>query len=387
MLRFLTAGESHGPGLVTIFEGLPRGLELSLDGLGVELARRRHGYGRGKRMSIEQDEIEFLGGVRHGKTLGSPVAVLIRNTEWPRWREIMDPGPGETGKEVTRPRPGHADLAGMLKYDTDDARDILERASARETAARTVAGYLSKALLALCDIHVVSHVVSIGDVLAKSPVPDPDDGDRIDSDPVRCLDPEASREMVAAIDRAIDAKDTLGGVFEVVAHSVPVGVGSHVQYDRRLDNLLAGAVMSIPAIKGVELGDGFAGAAAPGSVAHDEIVRVNGTVTRETNRAGGIEGGMSNGQPIRVRAAMKPISTLMQPLRTVDMTTGKPDQAVRERSDVCAVPAAAVVGEQMVAFVLASELMRKFGGDSVDDFSAAVEHYEKRIAGRIGEEP
>lgn len=387
MLRFLTAGESHGPGLVTILEGLPRGIDVSLGGLAVELARRRHGYGRGKRMSIEQDEIEFLGGVRHGKTLGSPVAVLIRNSEWPRWQGIMDPGPGETGKEVTRPRPGHADLAGMLKYDTHDARDILERASARETAARTAAGYLSKTLLSLCDIHIVSHVVSIGDVVAKSPVPAPDAGERIDSDPVRCLDPEASREMMAAIDRATEAKDTLGGVFEVVAHSVPVGVGSHVQYDRRLDNLLAGALMSIPAIKGVEIGDGFVSAATPGSAAHDEIVRIDGTVSRETNRAGGVEGGMSNGQPIRVRAAMKPISTLMQPLRTVDMTTGQPDQAVRERSDVCAVPAAAVVGEQMVAFVLASELMRKFGGDSVDDFSVAVEHYRERIAGRIGSEP
>jgi chorismate synthase len=387
MLRFLTAGESHGPGLVTIVEGLPRGLEVSLDGLGIELARRRHGYGRGKRMSIEQDEIEFLGGVRHGKTLGSPVAVLIRNTEWPRWQEIMSPGPGEAGKEVTRPRPGHADLAGMLKYDTDDARDILERASARETAARTVAGYLCKTLLGLGDIQIVSHVVSIGDVVAKSPVPDPDDRQRIDSDPVRCLDPEASHAMVEAIDRAAETKDTLGGVFEVVAHSVPVGIGSHVQYDRRLDNLLAGAVMSIPAIKGVEVGDGFVAAATAGSVAHDEIVKIDGTVTRATNRAGGVEGGMSNGQPIRVRAAMKPISTLMQPLRTVDMSTGQPDQAVRERSDVCAVPAAAVVGEQMVAFVLASELIRKFGGDSVDDLTAAITHYHMRIAARIGQEP
>jgi chorismate synthase len=387
MLRFLTAGESHGPGLVTIVEGLPRGLEVSVDGLAVELSRRRHGYGRGKRMSIEQDEIEFLGGVRHGKTLGSPVAVLIRNTEWPRWQEIMSPGPGTTGKEVTRPRPGHADLAGMLKYDTGDARDILERASARETAARTAAGYLSKVLLGTCDIHVLSHVISIGDVVAKSGVPDTDDGERIDSDPVRCLDPEASREMMAAIDRAAETKDTLGGVFEVVAHLVPVGIGSHVQYDRRLDNILAGAVMSIPAIKGVEVGDGFLSAATPGSAAHDEIVKVDGVVTRETNRAGGIEGGMSNGQPIRVRAAMKPISTLMQPLRTVDMTTGSPDQAIRERSDVCAVPAAGVVGEQMVAFVLASELMRKFGGDSIDDFSVAVEHYKKRIDSRIGQEP
>lgn len=384
MLRFLTAGESHGPGLVTIVEGLPRGVPVDVDGLGAELTRRRHGYGRGKRMSIERDEIEILGGVRHGRTLGSPVAVLIRNTEWPRWQEIMSPGPGAAGKEVTRPRPGHADLAGMLKYDTGDARDILERASARETAARTVAGYLAKRLLELCGVEILSHVVAIGDVEAKQAFPGSDELARIDQDPVRCLDPEASRAMIEAIDRASESKDTLGGVFEVVALSVPVGIGSHVQYDRRLDNLLAGAVMSIPAIKGVEIGDGFETASTPGSRAHDEIVRVEGQVGRDTNRAGGIEGGMSNGQPIRVRAAMKPISTLMQPLRTVDMSTGEPDQAVRERSDVCAVPAAAVVGEQMVAFVLAAEYLRKFGGDAVDDFVAAVDRYEERIADRIG---
>lgn len=384
MLRFLTAGESHGPGLVTIVDGLPRGLSVNAAGLGHELTRRRHGYGRGKRMAIEQDEIEILGGVRHGITLGSPVAVVIRNTEWPRWKNVMSPEAGETGKEVTRPRPGHADLAGMLKYDTDDARDILERASARETAARTVAGYLAKRLLAVCDVHLVSHVVSIGDVVAKSGVPQPDDAERIDADPVRCLEPQASGAMIEAIDRATEAKDTLGGVFEVVAHSVPVGIGSHVQYDRRLDNLLAGAVMSIPAIKGVEVGDGFEAASAPGSAAHDEIVRVGGAVTRETNRAGGVEGGMSNGQPVRVRAAMKPISTLMQPLRTIDMATGAPDQAVRERSDVCAVPAASVVGEQMVAFVLADEFTRKFGGDTVDDLTSAVARYRERVADRTG---
>lgn len=384
MLRFLTAGESHGPGLVTIVEGLPKGLEVGIDGLGVELARRRHGYGRGKRMSIEQDEIEILGGVRHGRTLGSPVAVLIRNTEWPRWQEIMSPGPGDKGKEVTRPRPGHADLAGMLKYETEDARDILERASARETAARTVAGYLAKTFLAVCDVSIVSHVVSIGDIVAKSTVPCPEDGERIDADPVRCLDPQASRKIVEAIDRAMESKDTLGGVFEVVAHSVPVGIGSHVHYDRRLDGLLAGAVMSIPAIKGVEIGDGFESASVPGSRAHDEIVKVGGVVERATNRAGGIEGGMSNGQPIRVRGAMKPISTLMQPLRTVDMSTGEPDQAVRERSDVCAVPAAAVVGEQMVAWVLASELSRKFGGDTSDELVTVVDGYRKSVASRTG---
>lgn len=336
-------------------------------------------------MSIERDEIEILGGVRHGRTLGSPVAMLIRNTEWPRWEKIMSPGPGEGGKEVTRPRPGHADLAGMLKYDTDDARDILERASARETAARTVAGYLAREMLGTCGIEVMSHIVSIGPIAAKSLVPGPDDRDKIEADPVRCLDPQASAEMVKAIDRAQEARDTLGGVFEVIVHGVPVGVGSHVHYDRRLDTLLAGAVMSIPAIKGVEIGDGFATAATPGSDAHDEIVRVDGVVTRESNRAGGIEGGMSNGQPIRIRGAMKPISTLMQPLKTVDMSTGEPDQAVRERSDVCAVPAAGVVGEQMVAFVLAAEFSRKFGGDTVGDLVSSVQAYRLRVESRINE--
>jgi chorismate synthase len=368
--------------LVTIVEGLPKGLDVAADGLSVELTRRRHGYGRGKRMAIEQDEIEILGGVRHGRTLGSPVAVLIRNTEWPRWAEIMSPGPGSAGNEVTRPRPGHADLAGMLKYDTDDARDILERASARETAARTVAGYLSKQLLDVAGAGIISHVVSIGSVVAKSSMPELDDASRIDADAVRCLDPQASQAMVEAIDQATESKDTLGGVFEVVAHGVPVGIGSHVQYDRRLDGLLAGALMSIPAIKGVEVGDGFDGASVPGSRAHDEIIRSDSELTRETNRAGGIEGGMSNGQPVRVRGAMKPISTLMQPLRTVDMATGAPDQAVRERSDVCAVPAASVVAEQMVAFVLASEFLRKFGGDTVDDFKRALQSYQERVAAR-----
>lgn len=385
MLRFLTAGESHGPGLVTIVEGLPRGVEVTSEGLAHQLARRRHGYGRGKRMSIEQDEIEILGGVRHGITLGSPVAIVIRNTEWPRWERVMSAEPGGAGNEVTRPRPGHADLPGMLKYDTDDARDILERASARETAARTVAGYLAGALLEPCGVTVLSHVVAIGAIRAKSIVPLPEDAEEIDQDPVRCLDPEASAEMVRSIDEAADAKDTLGGVFEVVAHGVPVGIGSHVHYDRRLDHLLAGAVMSVPAVKGVEIGDGFEGAALPGSAAHDEIVLVAGAVTRETNRAGGIEGGMSNGQPIRVRGAMKPLSTLMQPLRTVDIGTGLPDQAVRERSDVCAVPAAAVVAEQMVTYVLAAEFCRKFGGDTVEEMVSALTRYRQRLAARVGD--
>jgi chorismate synthase len=382
MLRFMTAGESHGPGLVTIVEGLPRGLEVSAEQITDELARRRMGYGRGKRMAIERDEIEILGGIRHGETLGSPVAVVIRNTEWPRWAEEMSPAPAGAKKQVTRPRPGHADLSGMLKYDTDDARDILERASARETAARTVAGILSKIMLAAVGVRVLSHVVAIGPVVSEGPVPGPDDQDRVDDSPVRCLDPGAEAAMIAAIEDAKSQRDTLGGVFEVLAYGVPPGIGSHVHYDRKLDGLLAGAVMSIPAIKGVEIGDGFEVAGLPGSKAHDEIVMEGGGLSRVTNRAGGTEGGMSNGETIRVRGAMKPISTLMRPLRTVDMSTGEEAEAVRERSDVCAVPAAGVVAEQMVAFVLAAEMQRKFGGDTVGEFVAAAERYRSGLADR-----
>lgn len=385
MLRFLTAGESHGPGLVAIVEGLPKGLEVSREQFATELARRRQGYGRGKRMAIETDELEILGGVRHGRTLGSPVAVLIRNTEWPKWSDVMSPEPGDTGNPVTRPRPGHADFAGMIKYDTDDARDILERASARETAARTIAGVLAKRLIGAVGVNVVSHVVAIGGVESQGPAPGPEDLPRVDQSEVRCFDPEAAERMIEAIDQAQADKDTLGGVFEVIAYGVPVGIGSHVQYDRRLDSQLAGAMMSIPAIKGVEVGDGFAVAGQPGSKSHDEIVRIEGSVDRETNRAGGIEGGMSNGQPVRVRAAMKPISTLMQPLRTVDMSTGEAAQAVRERSDVCAVPAAGVVGEQMMALTLAPEFQRKFGGDTLSEFVTAVENYRSDVESRISE--
>jgi len=333
------------------------------------------GYGRGKRMAIERDQIEILGGIRHGETLGSPVSVLIRNTEWPRWSEEMSPEPAGSKKQVTRPRPGHADLAGMLKYGTDDARDILERASARETAARTVAGILSKILLETVGVKVISHVISIGAVRSEGSPPGPGDTDAIDDSPVRCLDRTAETAMIEAIEEAKEQRDTLGGIFEVLAFGVPPGIGSHVHYDRKLDGLLAGAIMSIPAIKGVEVGDGFEVASLPGSESHDEIVLGAAGLARPTNRAGGTEGGMSNGETIRVRAAMKPISTLMRPLRTVDMTTGEPAEAVRERSDVCAVPAAAVVGEQMVAFVLAAEFQRKFGGDSVDELLAAVDRY------------
>jgi chorismate synthase len=376
MLRFMTAGESHGPGLVTIVEGLPRGLEVSAEQITDELARRRMGYGRGKRMAIERDEIELLGGIRHGATLGSPVAVLIRNTEWPRWSEEMSPEPAMSRKQVTRPRPGHADLSGMLKYDTDDARDILERASARETAARTVAGIVSKIMLATVGVRVLSHVVAIGPATSEGPMPGPEDQDRIDDSPVRCLDPTAEAAMIAAIEDAKEQRDTLGGVFEILAFGVPPGIGSHVHYDRKLDGLLAGAIMSIPAIKGVEIGDGFEVAGLPGSKSHDEILLDETGLTRATNRAGGTEGGMSNGETIRVRGAMKPISTLMRPLRTIDMTTGEAAEAVRERSDVCAVPAAGVVGEQMVAFVLAAEFQRKFGGDTVEEFVAAADRYK-----------
>ena len=282
----MTAGESHGPGLVTIVEGLPRGLEVMPEHITGELARRRMGYGRGNRMAIERDEIEILGGIRHGRTLGSPVAVLIRNTEWPRWSEEMSPEPAPSKKSVTRPRPGHADLAGMLKYGTDDARDILERASARETAARTVAGILSKIFLVTVGVRVFSHVVAIGPVSSEGPLPGPDDQDRIDDSPVRCLDHTAEAAMIAAIEDAKEQRDTLGGVFEVLGFGVPPGIGSHVHYDRRLDALLATAIMSIPAIKGVEIGDGFEVAALPGSKSHDEILLDDGLLTRPTNPRG-----------------------------------------------------------------------------------------------------
>jgi chorismate synthase len=368
---------------VTIVEGLPKGLEVTSDDFSRELARRRHGYGRGGRMQVETDDLEIIAGIRHGRTLGSPVSVMVRNTEWPNWSEVMAVEPRGPAKAITRPRPGHADLAGMLKFDTDDARDILERASARETAARTIAGVLARKVLAAVRVDVVSHVVSIGEVRSEGPAPGGDQGADVDASEVRCLDPGAEIRMIAAIDQAREAKDTLGGVFEVLAYGVPPGIGSHVHYDRRLDSLLAQAVMSIPAIKGVEIGDGFEVAALPGSKAHDEIYLTDGVLGRGSNRAGGVEGGISNGEPIRVRAAMKPISTLMQPLHTVDMATGEEAQAVRERSDVCAVPAAAVVGEQMVALTIAPEMQRKFGGDTIEEFREAVDRYRRRVAERV----
>jgi chorismate synthase len=380
MLRFLTAGESHGPGLVTIVEGLPSGLEVSVEGLAAELARRRLGFGRGPRMRLEKDTIEVLAGIRFGLTLGSPVAVIVRNTEWERWKDEMAIEAGTTGRPMTAPRPGHADLAGMLKYDTHDARDILERASARETAARTVAGFLAKSLLGTVGVGVVSHVVAIGGVAVPAGItPGPTDQEVVDESPVRAFDAAAGEAMVAAIESAKAERDTLGGVVEVLAYGVPPGVGSHVHHDRRLDAKLAGALMSIQGIKGVEIGDGFTVSAGPGSAAHDEIYHAGDEFRRHTDRAGGIEGGMSIGSPVRVRAAMKPISTLMRPLDTIDVVTKEPAKAFRERSDVCAVPAAAVVAEEMVAIVIVQEMQRKFGGDTVADFRASVEAYQARL--------
>ena len=382
MFRYLTAGESHGPGLVATVEGLPAGLEVSTEGLSAELARRRLGFGRGARMRVEQDELEIIAGVRHGKTLGSPVAVIVRNSEWPRWQEAMSAEPVEDSQEgrmLTAPRPGHADLAGMIKYDTRDARNILERASARETAARTVVGYLAKQLLTQIEVEVLSHVVSIGKITApEAPLPQFADLAAIDDSAVRCFYPEAAAAMVAEIESAKADRDTLGGVVEVLVYGLPVGIGSHVHWDRRLDGRLAQALMSIQAIKGVELGDGFESARRRGSEAHDEIFYDDGFV-RHTTRAGGTEGGISIGGPLRVRAAMKPISTVLKGLQTVDINTKEAEKAFYERSDTCAVPAAAVVAEQMVAIVVAQECQRIFGGDNVEDFRRGAEGFRDRV--------
>jgi chorismate synthase len=332
-------------------------------------------------MQIEKDELEVLGGVRFGKTLGSPVAILIRNTEWPNWEAQMSVEGEESGRKLTAPRPGHADLSGMLKYDTHDARDILERSSARETAARTVVGYLAKLLLRQAGIEIISHVVAIGDVVAPGDtLPTPADLAAIDESPVRVFDEAAGVEMEKRIEQAQKDRDTLGGVVEVLAYDVPTGLGSHVHWDRKLDARLGEALMSIHAIKGVEVGDAFDVAARPGSESHDEIFHEEGAFSRRTNHAGGTEGGISIGGILRVRAAMKPISTLMRPLQTVDVNTKEADKAFRERSDVCAVPAAGVVAEQMVAIVLAQEMQRKFGGDTVDDFLAALDLYRRRLS-------
>jgi chorismate synthase len=371
MLRFLTAGESHGRALVVVVEGLPAGLPVTAEDIGGELARRRLGYGRGPRMRFEQDELTIVGGVRHGRTLGSPVAIEIANTEWPKWEQEMDPAPGRTEKPLTRPRPGHADLAGMQKYGLRDARDVLERASARETAARVAAGAMAKALLAHLGMSVLSHVVQMGPAVSKATErPAPTDLPRIDESPVRCFDPAAEAAMIDEIKAAAKDGDSLGGVVEVLAYGVPVGLGSHVHWDRRLDAMLAQALMSIQAIKAVGLGDGFEVAGLRGSDAHDAIVwdADEGAYRRDTARAGGIEGGMSTGGLIVARVAMKPLATLNRPvLRTVDTDTKEETVSFKERTDVTAVPAAGVVAETMVALVLAGEALRKFGGDSLTE--------------------
>jgi chorismate synthase len=380
-LRYLTAGESHGPALVAILEGLPAGLRVSSKDIAGELTRRRHGYGRGPRMGIEKDALQILSGVRGGLTLGSPLAVEIRNSEWEKWSHVMPVEGQPGGRELTRPRPGHADLPGMLKYGFDDARNVLERASARETAARVAIASIAKSLLAQAGMYVLSHVVQIGSATVPTGAtrPGPGDLEAVDASPVRCFDHDASERMVAEIDAAAADGDSLGGVVEVLVFGVPTGLGSHVHWDRKLDGRLAGALMAVPAIKGVEIGDGFDVAGRRGSQAHDEIAPDLG---RTTDRAGGTEGGMTIGGELRLRAAMKPLSTLKRRLRSVDLTTGLPADAVQERTDVCAVPAAGVVCEAVVALVLADALLEMFGGDTVDDLLGSLDRYRSRVAGR-----
>lgn len=403
MLRWMTAGESHGEALTAVLEGVPAGVRITSEDIRAALARRRLGYGRGARQAFERDELRVVGGIRHGSTIGSPVALQIGNSEWPKWSTVMSADPVDpqellidagTGDEreiarnrpLTRPRPGHADLPGMLKYDLPEARPVLERASARETAARVALGTVAEALLGqIAGIRLVSHVVRIGSVALPDDVPPPsaEDTVRLDADPVRCTDPATSAAMVAEIDATRKDGDTLGGVVEVIATGVPVGLGTHVSADRRLDARLAAALMGIQAVKGVEIGDGFAEAARRGSVAHDEIVSVDcGTLTRSTNRAGGIEGGVSNGSDVRVRAAFKPISTVPRALRTVDLATGEAATGLHQRSDVCAVVPGAVIAQAMTALVLADLLLDKTGGDSADEARRNLRSYLSRIAER-----
>jgi chorismate synthase len=371
VLRFLTAGESHGQGLVVILEGLPAGLEITVEQIQGELTRRRLGFGRGPRMRFEQDQLTLIGGVRHGRTLGSPVAVEIANTEWPKWEQEMSPAPGRTEKPLTQPRPGHADLPGMQKYGFVDARDVLERASARETAARVAAGAVAKAFLAELGIGIVSHVVQLGPVVTKSAArPTVADLPRVDESQVRCFDPDTEAAMVAEIKAAAKIGDSLGGVAEVIGYGVPVGLGSHVHWDRRLEGLLAQALMSIQAVKGVEVGDAADVAGRRGSEAHDAIFwdQSDRMYHRRTNWSGGIEGGMSNGQPVVARVTMKPLATLNRPvLKTVDVISKEETVSFKERTDVTAVPAMGVVAETMMALVVAGEALRKFGGDSMDE--------------------
>jgi chorismate synthase len=384
-LRFTTAGESHGPGLVAVVEGLPAGVELDRERIDREMARRQLGHGRGGRMKIERDAVEIRSGVRHGRTLGSPIAVLVANRDYANWEERMNPWPVDAEvEEVHTPRPGHADLAGLLKFGHADVRNVLERASARETAARVAAGALAKEFLRALGVSIHSHVLQIGSV--SSPERDdlgPEDFDGVDDSPVRCLDPEAAAAMVAEIDRLRKANESLGGTFEVRAYGLVPGVGSHTSWSERLDSRLAQAVVSIQAVKGVAIGEAWEVAGRPGSESHDEIFwSEERGWHRETNRAGGVEGGMTNGEPLLVRAALKPISTLTKPLRSVDTETKEPAQALRERTDSTVVPAAAVVGEAMVALVLARCYREKFGGDHIDDVVAALDAYRERIGWR-----
>ena len=389
-MRWLTAGESHGPLLTAIIEGLPAHIKVTTADIDHELSRRRLGFGRGARQNFEADKVTITGGIRLGETQGGPIAIQVGNSEWPKWEKVMsaDPVPEDEisklarNAPLTRPRPGHADLVGMQKYGFNDARAILERASARETAARVALGAVAKAFLKQAvNIEILSHVVSIGNAKVSEEVPFPEISDlpRIDADPVRCANAAASAEMVNEIEAAHKDGDTLGGVVEVIAYNVPVGLGSHVHWDRRLDSRLAGALMGIQAIKGVELGDGFTTATRRGSVAHDEIELIDGSIVRRSKRAGGTEGGISNGDLLRVRAAMKPISTVPKALDTIDVATGEAAKAINQRSDVCAVPAAGVVAEAMVALVLAEAVLEKFGGDSIAETRRNFENYIENL--------
>jgi chorismate synthase len=384
-LRLTTAGESHGPGLTCIIEGLPAGLELEREAINRDLARRQLGHGRGGRMKIERDQAEVTGGVRHGRTLGGPIALQVTNRDYANWEERMNPWPVEAAvPEVHLPRPGHADLVGTQKYGQTDVRNILERASARETAARVAGGAVAKAFLKALGVQVFSHVIQITSVKAPNTKDlTPDDFENVDESPVRCLDPEASTAMVKEIDRLRKANESLGGVFEVRAFGLLPGLGSHVSWEERLDGRLAQAILSIQALKAVSIGDGIEVAGLPGSQAHDEIFYDDERgYYRNTNRAGGLEGGMTTGAPLVVRGSMKPLPTLTKPLRSVDIATHAPAEALRERTDSCTVPAAGVVGEAMVAFVLADAYRSKFGGDHIDDVKAALAAYEERIAWR-----